>query len=190
VERLVRELGDVVDVLHQPFGTDTTHTFAQYDDGLQLSLVVMPAGTRPGLPPRSVALMDKDSQLATAWRPKSLRAADSDVREWTFLGWIALADLVKYLRRGSPWEAHAKLEAARGELFRVWAARHDVEFPLYGLTSILDSAGLRLPPGVESTVSGLDPVTLRSAARECAALLRAYGAAVPMGDYVESLLAQ
>jgi len=31
------------------------------------------------------------------------------IRDWTFLAWIALADTGKYLRRGSTWEAHHRL---------------------------------------------------------------------------------
>jgi hypothetical protein len=185
VDGLVRELGPVIDVLHQPFGTDATHTFVQYADGLQLSLVVMPAEARPGLPPPSVALLDKDGRLATPWRPSAYRSSAAQVREWTFLGWIALADLAKYLQRGSLWEARVKLEDARAELFRLWVAGHDVDYPAFGLTSILETAGLELPSGIESTVVGLNPAALRTAARHCATLLRAHGVELAMGDYVD-----
>ncbi len=190
VEGVARGLGDVVDVMHQPFGDQARHTFVQYADGVQLSLVVFEASARPGLPPGSVALFDKDGQLARPWQPSVFEASPDQVREWTFLGWIALADLAKYLRRGSVWEAHARLEEARTQLLRVWAAGHGVEFPSYGLTSILDSASVDLPSGVERTVAGLEPSALLAAARACATLLRQHGVALPMGAYVTDLLAR
>jgi hypothetical protein len=189
VEDLVGGLGDVVDIMHQPFGEQARHTFVQYADGMQLSLVVFAASARPGLPPGSVALFDKDGQLARPWQPSVFQASADQVREWTFLGWIALADLAKYVRRGSMWEAHARLEEARTQLLRVWAAGQGVEFPSYGLTSILDSS-LDLPSGVDQTVAGLDPAGLLAAGRACATLLRQHAVALPMGAYVEELLAR
>src|SRR5215470_1324401 len=60
VDSVVRGLGEVVDIMHQPFGEQARHTFVQYANGVQLSLVVFLASERPGLPPGSVALFDKD----------------------------------------------------------------------------------------------------------------------------------
>jgi hypothetical protein len=57
MDGLVAALGDVVDVLHHSLpGWSVTenphrHTFVQYAHGVQLSLVAMPASSRPGLPP-------------------------------------------------------------------------------------------------------------------------------------------
>ncbi|MFL6140005.1 MAG: hypothetical protein ACJ74O_19690 [Frankiaceae bacterium] len=81
---------------------DARHLFAQYADGLQLSLVVRPAGEWQGRAPGEVVLHDPAGAFATDRVPAVLRADADDVREWAFLGWIALADLVKYLARCSP----------------------------------------------------------------------------------------
>jgi hypothetical protein len=154
-------------------GQTCWHVFTLYDDGAQLSLVLMPAAWRTGLPPGSVALHDADGQLASVRRPDSADVDAATLREWVALGWIALGDLAKYLDRGSLWEAHQRLEAARGEFWKVWAAGSGVDFPGYGLTAILDEAVPPLAPGVASTVAGLDADDLRAAARHLADLLAA-----------------
>lgn len=188
VPDMVGGFGDVLDLLDQTFGTSGRHFFVQYADGLQLSFVALPASGRPGLPPQSVELLDKDGQLATPWEPATYSASPADVREWAFLGWIALADLVKYLRRGSLWEAYTRLDEARTQAFRVDAGLNGAAYPSFGLTSILDSAELKVPARAENTVAGLDPEALRAAARVCAEMLRKYESPLPMADYVESLL--
>jgi hypothetical protein len=188
VPDMVAGFGDVLDTLDQSFGTGGRHFFVQYEDGLQLSFVAMPATTRPGLPPQSVALLDKDGQLAKPWQPATYSASAADVREWAFLGWIALADLVKYLRRGSVWEAYARLDEARTQAFRVHAALNGAAYPGFGLTSILDSAELKVPARAGNTVAGLAPDALRAAARACAEMLRKYESPMPMADYVQSFL--
>jgi hypothetical protein len=149
------------------------HVFTLYDDGAQLSLVLMPASWRLGLPPGSVALHDLDGQLAAPWRPAGADVDAATLREWAALGWIALGDLAKYLDRGSLWEAHQRLEAARGEFWKLWAAGANVDFPGYGLTAILDEATPLLPASVEATVATLDADELRRAARHLADLLNA-----------------
>jgi hypothetical protein len=188
VPAMVRGFGVVLDTLEQSFGTNGRHFFVQYADGLQLSFVAMPAASRPGLPPQSVALLDKDGQLAKSWQPATYSASAADVHEWAFLGWIALADLDKYLRRGSIWEAYARLDEARTQAFRVHAALNGAAYPGFGLTSILDSVELKVPARAENTVAVLDPDALRAAARVCAEMLRKYESPMPMADHVQSLL--
>ncbi|HEY0933564.1 MAG TPA: hypothetical protein VGD91_07470, partial [Trebonia sp.] len=99
------------------------------------------------------------------------------VREWAFLGWIALADAGKYLRRGSRWEAHSRLHEARHRIWALWAAAHGALYPWHGLSQVLDEDPGNLPPGIESTVAGLDPADLRRAAIASAAVLAAVSAA-------------
>lgn len=175
VPALVAELGPVVDILQHRIAewSDMPHqrTFVQYADGVQLDLVVLPAGQRKGCPPGSVVLYDADGRLAQPWLPSG-RAADANaVYEWTFQGWIALADLAKYVRRGSTWEALERLQQARVQVWRLWAVAQGVPYPIFGLTGVLDNPQAGLPPGVEATVAGLDSAALCRAALACAALL-------------------
>ncbi len=96
-------------------------------------------------------------------------AADAaTVREWAFLGWIALGDLVKYLRRGLLWEALERLHEARAQVWRLclWAVTQKLRYPVYGLTAALDHPEISLPrhrgdrrrsrsePSVPSAVAG------------------------------------
>lgn len=175
VEALVRSLAEVVDVFRQRMAgrgdEPVWHLFTQYADGRQLSLVAMPASWRRGLPPQAVALYDADATLAASYEPPSLAATVEDVQEWAWLGWIALADTVKYLRRGSLWEARAAVERTRAELWRLWATARGAQYPVFGLTSVLDLEHPVLPDGVEATVAGLDGVGLRAAATALGGLL-------------------
>jgi hypothetical protein len=188
IEDLVIQLGSTVDVMLQPMGRQHRHVFVQYSDGLQLSLVVAPADSRPGLPPGSVALMDKDGQLSRPCTPDAFAAGAAELREWTFLGWIALSDLVKYLQRGSLWEAHARLTEARDLIFRLWAAARGLDYPRFGLTSVLDAPVPDLPPGIADTLAGLEAEGLLRAGRRSAVLLREVGVPLDMGAYVANLL--
>ncbi len=168
--------GPISDTMRQAFpgrdGAHGWHLFTLYADGAQLSLVLMPSTSRRGLPPGSVALYDADARIATPMRPHAADVDAATLREWAALGWIALGDLAKYLDRGSLWEAYARLQEARGEVFKLWAAgqRRD-RFPGYGLTAILDTPSESVPTEFEATVAALDPTDLRRAAVACADLL-------------------
>src|SRR5262249_19139427 len=125
-----------------------------------------------GLVPNSVVLYDADRRLVEPHRPPTADADPATLREWAALGWIALGDLAKYLDRGSLWEAFQRLQAARDEGFKLWAAGYKSRFPGYGLTAILDEPdGGELPPRIEATVAALDATDLRRAARAVADLL-------------------
>jgi hypothetical protein len=130
-----------------------------------------PAGRARGRVPNAVVLLDRDGLLREPWEPASLRAGADDLREWSFLAWLALSNLCKYLDRGSIWEARSQLEEARAHLLRLHAARQRVAYPAFGLTSILDGPGAELPEGLETTVAALDPDALRAAARALESLL-------------------
>lgn len=176
VRRAVGRLGDLVDSYHHQLpGVPGTHEriFAQYADRCQLDLVVFPASVRGGSVPGVVVLYDPGSVLVTAGEQRPV--TPGQVREWAFRGWCALADLGKYLRRQSPWEALERLHEARSQLWRLAAAAGDVPDPQYGLTSILDFAPGQIPAGMPATVADLDPARLLSAARRLAALLSETG---------------
>jgi hypothetical protein len=185
LETLVHCLPDVPAEKHR-------HVFVQYADGVQLSLVVQPASaqTRRGRAPDVVALHDPDDRLGIVVEPGEATVSSEELREWSVLAWQALDDVVKYMRRASPWEALERLHAARTYLWRLWAAAEGVRSPGYGLTSVLDTPGARLPPHIEETVPALSHDAITSAARACASLLTAVaGAGSGMAPFVTAKLA-
>ena len=171
----VRAAGPVTDSFRQRFpgqdGQPAWHLFTLYETGLQLSLVVMRASWRAGLPPQSVALYDLDGQLGRPWTPDTAEADAATAREWACLGWVALGDLAKYADRGSVWEARAKLEEARAQAWQLWAVAIGAVYPAFGLTAVLDVPGVTLPPGIEATAAGLGLPDVRRAADATADLL-------------------
>ena len=186
---LVAAAGEVVDQLVHavPGWSPQVRRFAvEYASGVQLDLVLMPAQERPGLPPGGLALCDKDGQLATAWRPP---AADppsaAQAREWTMLGWWAISDVAKYLRRASWYEAAERVGEARQQALRLFAAARRVPYPVFGLVSLLDTEPAELPRGLDRTYcepTGPEPVAaaalatadlLAAAAADAAVVLQA-----------------
>src|SRR5262249_18338255 len=148
---------------HQLPGVPPPHerVFAQYADGCQLDLVILPAVLPSGPLPRTVMLYDHDGQSAAAITGAAAGDGGSagqasgagdevaaeapgpgavQLREWAFGGWCGLADLAKYVRRGSAWEALDRLHEARTQLWRLHAAASGIADPQYGLTSVLDFA--------------------------------------------------
>jgi hypothetical protein len=182
-------LGELVESFHHQLpGLALTHEriFAQYADRSQLDLVVYPATVFAASIPDVVVLYDPEDLLAgpaavgpTAAAP--VPVAPEQIREWAFLGWCALADLGKYVRRGSAWEALERLHEARAQLWQLWAAVHGVPQPQYGLTSVLDFAAA-LPDGMEETVSGLDVGSLLAAGLRVAELLGEIGGQLGEGQ--------
>jgi len=182
IDPLVSALGEVVDILHHRIAEwgDRPHqrAFVQYRNGVQLDLVVFPTRPDIGLSPQSVALYDPDGLLSRTVTPRIMQPSPSDAREWAFLGWTALADLTKYLRRGSLWEAMQRLHEARTQVWRLWAAAQDIPYPLFGLTAVLDQPQSGVPPGIESTVAALELNDLLRAGQACARLLERASALV------------
>jgi hypothetical protein len=138
---------------------------------------LFPASVPGGSVPNVVVLYDPDEQLVTAGDSKPVTSGQ--IREWAFGGWCALADLGKYLRRGSTWEALARLNEARSQLWQLWAVTLGVPDPQYGLTSVLDFAPAELPGSFEGTVADLDPGRLLDAGRRVAVLLNEVGKRLP-----------
>ena len=109
--------------------------------------------------------------------PAAYAVTGDQVREWAFLGWCALIDADKYRRRGSLWEAHNRLHQSRHHIWALWAAAHGALYPWHGLSQVLDHDPQNLPPGVESTVAGLDAADLYRAARASTEVLTTVSAA-------------
>jgi hypothetical protein len=193
------DLGALVDVLRHRSGPADQwirRIFAQFADGTQLDLGVVAeaeieARRRGGGAPDFVLLyhapappggQQPDARMPAGSSAPSgeLQAAyavtGEQVREWAFLGWCALIDTDKYLRRGSLWEAHSRLHEARHHIWALWAAAHGALYPWHGLSQVLDHDPGNLPPGIESTVAGLDAADLRRAARASAGILAAVSA--------------
>ncbi|MGH3665822.1 MAG: hypothetical protein ACRDU8_07010 [Egibacteraceae bacterium] len=188
IDALTDRAGPVLDRLRHRLpgwgGIPHARVFVQHVSGVQLDLVVLPADRRPGRPPDTVVLHDRDGRLAEPWTPPSLTADAATVREWSFLGWLALADLAKYLRRRSPWEALERLGDARTHAWRLWAVAEGVPFPGFGITSLLDEAPDRLPDAA-ATTARLDLGELRAAALACADLLEQAGVRAAKATGVE-----
>jgi hypothetical protein len=212
------ELGALVDVLRHPTGPASQHArriFAQFADGTQLDLAVVAdaeivARRRAGAAPDFVSLyqapppvesdsrMPSDGGASGSEPPDAYTVTGDQVREWAFLGWIALIDADKYLRRGSLWEAHSRLQEARHRIWALWAAAQGAMYPWHGLSQVLDHDPADLPPGIEFTVASLEAADLRRAARASAGVLaaaseaaaRRHPADLPtaMADYVTRAL--
>lgn len=180
IRRRVEDLGDLVESYHHQLPSVTTsheRIFAQFADRCQVDLVVFPASEPIGSVPHVVVLYDPGDLVAVAGHRRPVTSGQ--IREWAFRGWCALADAGKYLRRQSPWEALDRLNEARAQLWQLHAAACHVPQPQYGLTSILDYAPGELPPGIEHTVTDLDPARLLSAAQSLAALMNQIGRKLP-----------
>lgn len=160
---LVAGAGELVDALvhHWPgLGENDRRIAAEYRSGVQLDLVFFPADNRSGrLPDEEFAVVDKDHRLDDVPRARVAARAEllpAQCREWTFIGWWAVSDAAKYLRRGSLFEAVARLVDIRERALNLFAASQGVRFPEFGLTSLLDYPPFELPDGLADTYARPD----------------------------------
>jgi predicted nucleotidyltransferase len=164
------EFGDLVECFdHRLAALALPHrrVFAQYADRTQIDLVVGDASNSnvPGV----MVLYDPHGVITGRSGPAELTGP---ARTWACLAWEALANLGKYLRRRSPWEAHDRLEAARAHIWQLWALAEMVPEPQFGVTSVLDANGPpSFPVGIESTLAGIDLVEIFEAAVRLATVL-------------------
>jgi len=182
--RLLTSLGDVIDSLRHriPGMRDLAHQriLVQYVKGVQLDLVAVSVPLPKGTQPENVVLYDPDGLRVERRDASVLQLDAATVSEWAFLGWTAMGDLAKYLRRGSLWEALERLHEARSEVWRLWAVSQGLRYPVYGLTTVLDHPEVGLPPGIGKTVAGLDRADLLRAALVCADLLEGVAASTAL----------
>ncbi|WP_298327362.1 hypothetical protein [Haloactinopolyspora sp.] len=161
-----RTFAPVADELVQHLGSDerpADHLVMQYTDGRQLSLVVMAAQNRPGLPPGSRALLDRTGRLAEPYVPDVATAKPERQREWAFLAWWALTDVAKHAKRGSVWRAVESLHEARTHAWRLHAARADLDYPAFGVISV-ENAAAAVPTEMGATLPAADPSSIIAAA--------------------------
>jgi len=152
---LVAAAGPIADLLVcvlPGWTLDTRRLAVEYRSGVQLDLVLLPASRRHGLPDGAVALVDRDGRLAKPWRPPVADPPTSrEAREWVMLGWWALSDAAKYLRRGSLYEAIERVGEARQHALRLFAVAERIPYPSFGLVSLLDFEPYELPDSLEQT---------------------------------------
>jgi hypothetical protein len=169
VHRAVDQAGDLIESYHHKLqGVTFTHEriFAQYTNRCQTDLVVIPLAQDYGPVKDEVILYGPADRRTAAFEPRPVTPVQ--VREWAFNGWACLADVGKYLRRGSAWEALERLHQARNDYWRLLATAADVPNPQYGVTSLLDFSAKPLPAELAATVSALDLDGLLAAARALA----------------------
>jgi len=190
-------VGPPVDaIVHRMDGwpEDVCRVAAEYPDGVQLDLVFMPASHRDALPDRTIALADKDGQLAKQRVSRSSRPPSHEVaRQWVFLGWWALSAADKYAVRKSWFEAVEALAEARKHMLCLYACGNGVPYPQFGLVSLLDYPPFELPDRLAETYcSPADPDAVVAGLRTCAALLhQATGsAASQLGANLDSAMAE
>lgn len=152
---VVSSLAPVVEMLIHviPAWSPETRRFAvEFENELQLDLVLMPASRRTGVPTGAVALVDKDARLTSPWQPPvEGPPAAEEAREWLMLGWWALSDTAKYVARGSLFEAVDRMADARQQALKLYAAGQQVPFPSFGLVSLLDFPPYEVPEQLSRT---------------------------------------
>ena len=155
VRLLMENLGDLVESFdYAPqFWVPLRHVFAQYSDRTQVDLTVTWAPT--SAIPRVVVLYDPEGAVSLVG-DQVLEPEPDEVRVWACQAWVALANVGKYLRRSSPWEALRELDDARTNLFRLWALAESVPQARYGVTAIVDTVGAKMPPGIDKSLAGAD----------------------------------
>lgn len=173
---LLPTIGALVDVLRQETATEAfviRRVFAQYQDRLQLDLAVIaePEVRRGDAAPDFVPLYWSSGDPSASKGASAFEVSHEQLRDWSFLGWRALLDADKYIQRGSRWEAHQRLHEARERIWALWAAAQGATYPWHGLSQVLDQDPDRLPPGMKTTVTGLDLDDLRRAVVAAANLL-------------------
>lgn len=154
-EELVRSVTPVVDLLvHVGPGwpPESCRVAVEYEVGVQLDLLLMPASRRQGLPNGAMAIVDKDDVLVDPWTPPvAAPPTEQEAREWVMLGWWAISDTAKHLRRGSLFEAVERMSEARQHALRLFAASHEIPYPSFGMVSLLDFEPFELPVALERT---------------------------------------
>ncbi len=177
-QALVDHLGvdEAVDVLREETSsTDflVRRVFVQRADGVQLDLAVIAESEvrRGEAAPDFVALYRADGVREVRSMPSAYDVSGDQVRTWTFLGWRALLDADKYLRRGSAWEAHQRLEECRDRIWQLWATATGASYPWHGLSQVLDHEPAAMPSRIDETVAGLDLADLRAAVLAAADVL-------------------
>jgi hypothetical protein len=170
----VRAFAPVADDVIQHLGSPAQpvdHLIVQYADGRQLSLVVMSAELRQGLPLEARAVLDRSGRLSRPLDASNHLPGPGELRKWAFLAWVGLGDAHKHALRGRPWRAIRSLAEAREVAWRLHAASLGVTYPAFGEVSV-ENAGLPAPAGLERTLpTAPEAAAIMACARQLAPLL-------------------
>ena len=169
VRQALGHLGELVESYDYllPLSFALRRFFAQYRDGTQVDLTV---GFAPVVNlSRVVVLYDPEGAVRVAG-DEALDAKPDEVRVWACQAWEALANVGKYVRRSSYWEAVDRLHEARANFFRLWALAERVPQARYGITALID-AGAGLPPGIDKSGPGTNVGEVLTATRYLAEML-------------------
>jgi hypothetical protein len=184
-----REFSPVADSIVQDLD-GRAHLIVVFEDGRQLSLVVVAASVRTGLPPQSLAVLDRTDRLATMLPGSRWEPSAETARDWSFDAWIGLGDAARHALRGHPWRALRSLTEARDLAWQLWAAREGVTYPGFGAVSV-ENAGLAGPAGMAPThPASLAPVALFDAVDALATILEGLTEAHDVGGVARVVLAR
>jgi hypothetical protein len=148
------------------------HLSIVFVDGSELSLVVMDAESRDGLPPQSRRLLDRQGRLAVSLPAARWTPDDATRAAWAHEAWALLADAGRHAVRGERWRALASLSAARDRAFRLWADSRRLTYPSFGATTV-ENAEAPLPDGIDAThPAALDRAALDAAIDAMTAVLQ------------------
>jgi len=164
----VRRLDDLVDDHHYFLPNNETpevfRAWAQFANGIQLDLLLIPTARLLGSGPDGRTLLDRDGRLIRTDHP--MRLSDpAAIANWAFLCWQGLTEVAKYLERGLPVGAAEWLVSARHATISCWAAAHGVEYA--GFANV---AAARLgisapwPDGLERAYPRPEPASVLAAA--------------------------
>jgi hypothetical protein len=180
----VNRLGQVVDDYYQfvPGAEvpDIFRAWAQFADGVQLDMLVLPTTRLLGSGPDGRTLYDPDGILLRTDHPARLTDAGT-VAKWAFVCWGALAEVAKFLERGRAVAAAEWLSPGRQATISCWAAAHGLDYAAYS-NVVAGRLGLSCPwpDGLELTYPTPDLDSVLSAALALADLQ----------DRVDALLAE
>jgi len=168
IPALIGRLGTVVDdhfeFLPGPDEPEVFRAWAQFEDGIQLDMAVLPARRLLGSGPDGRPLFDRDEILLVSDHPMRLTYPQT-VSKWDFLCWHDLAQSVKNIDRNRLAAAIEFLGSARLATISCWGAAHGVDYA--GLANVV-AAGLGVtcpwPDGLEKTYPTPDRASVLAAA--------------------------
>ena len=174
VPAIIRRWGEVMDDRHKflpsPDAPDALSTWAQFANGIQLDLIMVPTSRFLGSGPDGRTLFDPHGMILTTDHPQRLTDAES-VSMWASTCWHALTETAKYLERGRPLAAAEWLYPARQATISCWAAAHGLEFAAFANVMAAQlGVSCPWPVGLEKTYSSPEPQAVLSAARALAGL--------------------